>query len=106
MFRYNPSSRNTQGILRVKDEDSNTFSYIHYPFLYTNIGKETVRVQSMNGGKSFNLKRTASLPLKVCENSSKVVVLNRDGCISWYEPNSSQVLADWYLTSDGQWFEY
>ena len=106
VFRYNPSSRSTQGILRVKDEDSNAFSYIHYPFLYTNIGKEAVRVQSMNGGKSFNLKRTASLPLKVCENSSKVVVLNRDGCISWYEPNSSQVLADWYLTSDGQWFEY
>ena len=106
VFKYNPLSKTTQGILRLKDEDPDAFSYMHYPLLYTNIGKDTVRAQHLSGGKSFNLKRTASLPLKVCQNSSKVVVLNRDGCISWYEPNGQQVLADWYLTSDGQWFEY
>ncbi len=106
VFRYNPSARTTQGILRLKDEDPDAFSYINYPLLYTNIGKDQVMAQSLNQGKSFTLKRTASLPLKVCQNSSKVVVLNRDGCISWYQPNTSQVLADWYLTTDGQWFEY
>lgn len=106
VFKYNPQSKTTQSILRLKDEDPDAFSYIHYPVLYTNIGKDSVRAQSLNGGKSFTLRRTASLPLKVCQNSSKVVVLNRDGCISWYEPNTTQVLADWYLTTDGQWFEY
>ena len=106
VFKYNPETKATQGILRLKDEDPDAFSYMHYPLLYTNIGKDTVRAQHLNGGKSYNLKRTASLPLKICQNSSKVVVLNRDGCISWYEPNGQAVLADWYLTTDGQWFEY
>ena len=37
---------------------------------------------------------------------ARAVVLNRDGSISWYDGTSSQVIADWYLTKEGQWFEF
>jgi len=46
------------------------------------------------------------MPIKIAKNQSKVVVLNRDGGVSWYNPNLNSVLADWYLTTDGSWFEF
>ena len=46
------------------------------------------------------------MPLKIAQNSTRLVILNRDGSISWYNPALSGVLADWYLTTDGQWFEF
>ena len=52
------------------------------------------------------LNRSASMPIKIEKNSKRLVVLNRDGSISWYNDNLSQVIADWYITKDGQWYEF
>ena len=50
--------------------------------------------------------RSASIPIKVSQNAARVVTLNRDGSISWYNKDLSQVLEDWYLTRDGQWYAF
>ncbi|MCR5495098.1 MAG: WD40 repeat domain-containing protein [Treponema sp.] len=106
VFKYNIISKSTNTLLRFKDEDSDALTYLRYPFLYTNIGKDTIRSYNLTESKNFAFRRSASLPEKVCQNASRVVILNKDGSISWYNSDRAPVLADWYLTSDGQWFEY
>ncbi|MCR5171711.1 MAG: hypothetical protein K6B73_02445, partial [Treponema sp.] len=61
---------------------------------------------NLMGKRNFEYKRSASMPLKIAKNNTRLVVLNRDGSISWYNPDMNGVLADWYLTTDGQWFEF
>lgn len=106
IFRYNIEKDTSNIILSLNDEDTDAFTYLKYPVLYTNIGKSRVRSINLNMNKSLLLNRSSSMPQKVCKNAKRVVVLNRDGSISWYNDNLSQVLADWYLTKDGQWYEF
>lgn len=106
VFKYNTVSKLKTTILRLKDEDPEAFTYLYYPILYTNIGKDNVRSCNLSLQKNFTFKRSASIPVKVCQNANRVVILNKDGSISWYNTDLSQVLADWYLTKDGQWFEF
>ena len=106
VVKYNTVSKQTVSILRLADEDPDAFTYLKYPILYTNIGKDSVKSCNLSTQKRFTFKRSASLPLKICENSGRVVILNRDGSISWYNRDLPQYLADWYLTKHGEWYEY
>lgn len=106
VFKFNIISKMTTSILRLNDEDSDAFTYLKYPFLYTNIGKDSIRSCNLGANTNFQFRRSASLPIKVCQNATRVVILNKDGSISWYNSDKSQVLADWYLTRDGNWFEF
>lgn len=106
VFKYNVVTKHTSSILKFNDEDSDAFIYLKFPFLYTNIGKYTIRSCNLNDNKNFSFKRSASLPIKISQNATKVVILNRNGSISWYNSDRAPILADWYLTKDGQWFEF
>lgn len=106
VFKFNIVSKMTTSILRLNDEDSGAFTYLKYPLLYTNIGKDSVRSCNLSTNTNFVLRRSASLPIKVCQNATRVVILNKDGSISWYNSDKAAVLADWYLTRDGNWFEF
>ena len=106
VFKFNTVSKQTLSILKFNDEDPDAFTYLKYPFLYTNIGKDTIRSCNLSMSKNFAFRRSASLPIKVCQNATRVVILNKDGSISWYNSDRPPVLADWYLTKDGQWFEF
>ncbi len=106
IFSFDPERKSSRSLLTIKEEDPDSFIYLSYPALYTNIGKSQVRSYNITNRKELTYKRSASMPLKVCRNKTRVVVLNRDGSISWYNPDMNGVLADWYLTTDGQWFEF
>ena len=106
VFSYSPKSKSTRFLITDSSEDNNAICYLSYPTLYTNIGKSKVRSYNFITRRNFEYKRSASLPLKVSRNSTRLVVLNRDGSISWYNPDMSGVIADWYLTIDGQWYEF
>ena len=56
--------------------------------------------------RNFEYKRSASLPVKIAKNRTRLVVLNKDGSVSWYNPDMNAVIADWYLTINGEWFEF
>ena len=56
--------------------------------------------------RQLHFKRSASLPLKIERNSDRLVILNRDGSISWYNPSLASVIVDWYMTTEGQWYEF
>lgn len=106
VFSYNPSTKTSRRLIEERSEDSNAISYLSYPVLYTNMGKSRIRSYNLSARRSFEYKRSASLPVKIARNSSRLVVLNRDGSVSWYNPDMNGVIADWYLTTDGQWFEF
>ncbi len=106
VFKFNIISKMTTTILRLNDEDSEAFTYLKDNFLYTNIGKDTIRACSLSENTNFKLRRSASLPIKVSQNATKVVILNKDGSISWYETGKPGVISDWYLTTDGSWLAY
>lgn len=106
VFAFNLNTRSVSSYLPLNEEDNDAFSFLSYPTLFTNMGKNQVRSYNLSTKREFTYKRSASLPLKVAKNSTRLVILNRDGSISWYNPTLSGILADWYLTTDGQWFEF
>jgi hypothetical protein len=106
VFSFDTVTKRTVSILDIKDEDSNAFTYLKYPILYTNFGKDRIRSCHLSTNKTFMFNRSASIPIKVSQNAARVVTLNRDGSISWYNKDLSQVLEDWYLTRDGQWYAF
>lgn len=103
---YYPTRRSMNQILQLADEDTNAFIYLYGTTLYTNMGKTQVRSYNVQSRRESQLNRSASLPLKITRNRTHVVVLNRDGSISWYKQGNGTILADWYLTTGGQWFEF
>ena len=106
IFAYNPQTKTARTFLTTSDEDGNAFSFLSSGILYTNIGKSQVISYNILLKRKFEYKRSASMPLKVARNKNRLAVLNRDGSVSWYNPSMSGVLADWYLTTDGSWFEF
>lgn len=106
VFSYLPSQKTLINLLQFSDEDPNAFTALYYPNLYTNIGKSNVRSYNITTRKNFQYKRSASMPVKFVSAGERAAILNRDGSISWYNSDSPSVLADWYLTVDGQWFEF
>ena len=106
IFSFDPHAKSFRTISSENGEDSNAFTALYYPVIYTNIGKSLVQSYNLSTNRKFTYKRSASLPVKIARNESRLVILNRDGSISWYNPDMSNYLHDWYLTTDGQWFEF
>lgn len=106
IFAYKPQTKSSRYLLSITDEDSEAFANLFDNVLYTNIGKSQVRSYNLSTRRDFLYRRSASMPIKTVRNQGKMVVLNRDGSISWYNPTLNSVLADWYLTTEGSWFEF
>ncbi len=106
VFAFDISRKSIRNLLTISDEDNEAFTYLKNSVLYTNIGKSQIRSYNLQTRKSFLYKRSASMPLKVAGNGNKIAVLNRNGSVSWYNPDTSNVLSDWNMTADGQWSEF
>lgn len=106
LFSFKPETKTVSAILQLNDEDPDAFVMLFDPFIYTNIGKNQILSYNLNTKTQFHYKRSASLPLKIARNKDRLVVLNRDGSISWYNPALATVLTDWYMTNEGQWYEF
>ena len=106
VFSYNPETKYSKHLLEEHSEDPNAICYLSYPVLYTNMGKSRIRSYNLMAKRNFEYKRSASLPVKIAKNRTRLVVLNKDGSVSWYNPDMNAVIADWYLTINGEWFEF
>ena len=106
VFSYNTLTGTITNILKFSSEDSEAFTTLYGKQLFTNIGKNKVYCYDLSTKKRFAYNRSASMPQTICKNGNRVAILNYDGSISWAEPSSQNLTADWYLTTDGQWFEY
>jgi hypothetical protein len=106
IFAYYPSTNKFIPRLKLADEDTSAFSYLLDNTIYTNIGKNQIYSFNLATKQQFVMSRFASLPTKICGNSNTLLVLNKDGSISWYNTNSKSLLKNWYVTIDGDWLEY
>lgn len=106
VFSYNTKTKKVTNILKFAEEDSEAFTYLHNNNLFTNIGRNKVYCYNISTKQRFSYERTASIPLSISQNKNRVVILNDNGCISWFGDNSANLLADWYLTTDEQWYEF
>ncbi len=110
VFKFDTGTKHAATLSVFNGEFADAFTYLYYPELYTNIGQtvgqNTIRSINLSDNKSVIFNRSASMPNKISRNTERTVILNRDGSISWYEPGRPDVLADWYLTKEGQWFEF
>ena len=106
VFSYYPKSGIQNSLFTLQSEDAAAFTELEYPFVFTNIGKNQVRSYNISAGKTTVFRRSASMPLKAAASKDRVAVLNYNGSISWYNPSSQILLADWYLTTDGDWIEF
>ena len=106
LFSYSPSSSKTMTLLKLNDEDTGAFTYFYGGDILTDIGSERVYSYDLARKKSKYYARSASLPAKAVQNGEHIAVLNRDGSVSWYDKDTAEVLADWYLAKDGTWYEF
>ncbi|MBR7064089.1 MAG: hypothetical protein IKI31_02925 [Treponema sp.] len=106
LFSYTPKTNASSTVLRLQDEDAYAFTYIYEKDVFTNIGRSKVYSCNTQTKKNTQYERSSSIPLKVVQNMERLASLNKDGSISWYTLGKNNVLADWYLTKDGSWFEF
>lgn len=106
VFSYNVYTKQMTNILKFAEEDAEAITYLNGNYLFTNIGRNKVYCYNLSTKKRFAYNRSASIPKTICANSRRVVILNSNGSISWCGTNDSKLLADWYLTKDGQWYEF
>ncbi|MBP5602845.1 MAG: hypothetical protein J6X78_08980 [Treponema sp.] len=106
VYSYNTNSNKPTNLLKFSEEDAEAFTYIYGNILYTNIGKNKLYCYNMTTKKNFAYNRSASIPKSVAQNGNRVVILNNNGSISWCSSNNASLQADWYLTTDEQWYEF
>ena len=106
LFSYTPALSKTTMLLKLNDEDTGAFTYFYSGHVFTDIGSEKLYSYDLSRKKSVAYGRSASLPVKAVQNGERIAVLNRDGSISWYDTGKTEVLADWYLSKDGTWYEF
>lgn len=106
VFSYNTETKVYTKLLKFAEEDPDAFTYLYENILYTNIGKNKVYCYNLSTKKRFAYNRSASIPANIIQNENQVVILNNNGSISWCNPTSNILFADWYLTNDEQWFEF
>ena len=92
--------------LKFANEDAEAFTYVTDGKLFTNIGKNKIYCYNINTKKIFSYNRSASIPQKISINNKRVVILNNNGSISWCSDSANKIMADWYLTTDEQWYEF
>lgn len=106
IFSYNPERKSYSAILKWEDEDTQAFTSVINTILYTNIGKTNIRNLNISTRKSITLERSASLPVKIKGSNNQLLVLNKDGSVSWYYETSEKKISDWCITTDGHWLEF
>lgn len=106
IFSFTPERKRTSAIMKVAGEDVSAFLTMYDDTIYTNIGKNNIRAYNTKTRREIPMARSASLPLKLDRSGNRIAVLNRDGSISWYSSENGQVIADWYMTTEKQWYEF
>lgn len=106
VFSYDFVRKISRNYLAIGDEDSSAFAHIQNSILYSNIGKTQVHCYNIKTKRDLTYKRTASMPVKIAGNGNRILVLNRDGSVSWYNAQNNSYLAGWFLNRNGSWSIY
>lgn len=106
IYAYSPSSNQSSAIMTWNEEDTQAFTWFNNGILYTNIGKDQIYGINIRTRKGFVYKRFAALPMKTTGNNNLLLVLNKDGSVSWYNAKNNTLYSSWYITLSGEWVSF
>lgn len=106
VFSFLPSTQQYTPLLQWADEDTQAQLLIKNNTLFTNIGRNQYLAVNLTSSQNSALARSASLPLKLTTNNDRILVLNRNGSLTWYNATTKQKISDWYLTINKEWMEF
>ncbi len=106
IYSYSPLTKQYSTIMTWSEEDTEAFTWFNNGILYTNIGKDQIYGINIRTRKGFVYKRFAALPVKTTGNNNLLLVLNKDGSVSWYNAKSNTLYASWYITLSGEWISF
>ena len=106
IYSYSPLTKQYSAIMTWSEEDTEAFTWFNNGILYTNIGKDQIYGINIRTRKGFVYKRFAALPVKTTGNNNLLLVLNKDGSVSWYNAKSNTLYASWYITLSGEWISF
>lgn len=106
IFSYNINTKYIHSILRLNDEDPGAFTALDDDILYSNIGKNQLYTYSIKENRNSSYQRSYSLPIKAVSAAGYFITLNKDGSISWYDPQSRVAVKSCYLAENNEWLEF
>lgn len=106
LFKYNSATRTVELLHEYANLNFRSFIAAFDQIVFNNI--ENSRLASVNAKtkKLLNYNRTCGLPSKITANADYAVTVNKDGGLSWIDPKSQEIFADWYITSENIIVEY
>lgn len=106
IYAFYPSTKQCSPIMTWNEEDTQAFTWFNNGILYTNIGKDQIYGINIRTRKGFVYTRFAALPVKTTGNNNLLLVLNKDGSVSWYNAKSNTLYSSWYITLSGEWVSF
>ncbi len=106
VINYSLADKTSRTVYRFNQSDEKAFTSLQNGNLYTNLGKNQLYSRNLSTSLDKVYRRTASIPVRITISGDRLILLNKDGGISWYNPASQTSLADWYLTVNNEWIEF
>ncbi len=106
IYSFAPSTKQFSTIMTWNEEDTEAFTWFNNGILYTNIGKDQIYGINIRTRKGFVYKRFAALPVKTTGNNNLLLVLNKDGSVSWYNAKNNTMYSSWYITLSEEWVSF
>lgn len=104
---YSIDEKTLVNLYTINEGDaSNVFTAITDKAVFSNIGKEKVKGISRINFLQSLYEREYSIPVKVAGGNTRMIILNYNGSLSWYNKNSQILMGTWYLKKDGSWMEF
>lgn len=105
VFSYNVSTKKYSTLMSWGDEDTQAFTWYSNGKIYTNIAKSQIRSVNTSSKQQITYTRFSSIPKKIAGNKTYILVLNRDGSISWYSASTNRHYANWQVSMDNKLVE-
>ncbi len=107
-FAYDPKSKKSRSFCTVNTEEYDSFTFISWPYAYTNLGKTSLRAYNLENTEVQEkfLERGSGCPEKLSKSSDKLILVNKDGSVSWYDLSSNKIISNWYVTQEDELFTF
>ncbi|MCR4940695.1 MAG: WD40 repeat domain-containing protein [Treponemataceae bacterium] len=106
IYAFSPATKQFSAIMTWNEEDTKAFTWFNNGILYTNIGRDQIYGINIRTRKGFVYTRFAALPVKTTGNNNLLLVLNKDGSVSWYNAKNNTMYSNWYITLSGEWVSF
>ena len=105
LIEFDTDTKETTVFLKIEAQDSTAWNVLNDKYILTNLGQKSISFYNLETKRNLSYERSVSIPEYVAATTSKVAILNKDGSISWYDPENTKPLASWYLTPQAEWLK-